>query len=520
MNNNQPVALILGIPALLIAVFAVNSALLWTHGIRDNNGDVFASQSSATRGWVDQIVPDDQSVTLLQVQPSGCQRELGYAYMLTEFFNDRVDAALELGGCAAVKHVIVHRRTGGQIAWNSARDRWMSALCAAQPDTCTPVAVSAPGACIPGVSQPFILMLSSLEKNLYQYEADKIGINKFISKPVKLHELNSTLLSLFEKNMQNDTLHPSFEVIEKISQAASIMVVDDDPINMLLISEVLKRMGFEVIQMHNGREVLESLSHYEPVLIFMDVNMPEMDGIEAAQHIQKLADPPSVIFTTAFDAYALKAFELHAVDYLLKPIRLRRLFDTLARVRAMTPLSVDVLQEIVPEARRHLSVQERGRVVLVPVDKIVFMRAELKYVTIRTAEREHLLEESLTRLEQEFREQFIRIHRSCLVGRDHVESFERGGEEGSESGWVVKLRALDERHAALTRAKAEQAAREKAARDRAARRPASRQFLCAPIYRMRACQSGRPCFGSRAPLWQSVRPPCGSSSLWRGLICS
>jgi hypothetical protein len=87
-------------PALvlpLIAVFAVNSALLWTHGMRDNNGDVFASQSSATRGWVDRIVPDDQSVTLLQVQPTGCQRELGYAYMLTEFFNDRVDATPQLG---------------------------------------------------------------------------------------------------------------------------------------------------------------------------------------------------------------------------------------------------------------------------------------------------------------------------------------------------------------------------------------------------------------------------------------
>ena len=110
---------------------------------------------------------------------------------------------------------------------------------------------------IPGVNQPFILMLSSLEKNLYQHEADKTGINKFISKPVKLHELNSTLLSLFEKNMQNDSLHPSFGAIEKITQAASIMVVDDDPINMMLISEVLKRMGFDVIQMQNGREVIE-----------------------------------------------------------------------------------------------------------------------------------------------------------------------------------------------------------------------------------------------------------------------
>jgi two-component system response regulator AlgR len=85
-------------------------------------------------------------------------------------------------------------------------------------------------------------------------------------------------------------------------------------------------------------------------------------------------------------------------------------------------------------------------VILVPVDKILYMRAELKYVTIRTAEREHLLEESLTRLEQEFRERFVRIHRSCLVARDHIDRFERGaGDEGAEGGWSVVLRGLEER---------------------------------------------------------------------------
>jgi two-component system response regulator AlgR len=158
-----------------------------------------------------------------------------------------------------------------------------------------------------------------------------------------------------------------------------------------------------------------------------------------------MSDPPSIIFTTAYDAYALQAFELHAVDYLVKPIRLRRLHDALSRVRSITPLRLDVLQQIAPEPRKHLSVQERGRVVLVPVDKIIYMRAELKYVTIRTAEREFLLEESLTRLEQEFRERFVRIHRSCLVAREFVEAFERGSEESGDSGWVVKLRGLDEK---------------------------------------------------------------------------
>lgn len=182
----------------------------------------------------------------------------------------------------------------------------------------------------PGNNKPFILMLSSLEKSMYQYEADKYGINKFISKPVKLHELNSTLLSLFEKNLQNDALHPSLEVIEKISQAASIMVVDDDPINIMLISEVLRRMGFEVIQMSNGREVLEALPHYEPVLIFMDVNMPEMDGYTTTMHIRKLAEPQCNIPIIALTADAMKGdrekcLEAGMNNYISKPFKMEEI---------------------------------------------------------------------------------------------------------------------------------------------------------------------------------------------------
>jgi PAS domain S-box-containing protein len=179
----------------------------------------------------------------------------------------------------------------------------------------------------PGVSQPVILMLSSLEKNLYQNEADKTGINKFISKPVKLHELNSTLLTLFEKNMQNDSLHPSFGMIEKITQAASIMVVDDDPINMMLISEVLKRMGFDIIQMQNGREVIEALPHYDPVLIFMDVNMPELDGYTTTRIIRKMQTPHSRIPIIALTADAMKGDKERCLDagmnnYISKPFKL------------------------------------------------------------------------------------------------------------------------------------------------------------------------------------------------------
>ncbi len=232
-------------------------------------------------------------------------------------------------------------------------------------------------------------------------------------------------------------------------QALRVVIADDEAPARSRIEDLLEdcaaTLSLQVVgEAANGRELLDQLERTPADLVLLDIRMPEMDGIEAAQHLQKLPEPPSIIFTTAYDAYALKAFELHAVDYLLKPIRLRRLHEALARVRSITPLSLDVLQQLHPEPRKHLSVQERGRVILVPVDKILFMRAELKYVTIRTSEREYLLEESLTRLEQEFRERFVRIHRSCLVARDHVDRFERASEDGGEGGWTVVLRGLDE----------------------------------------------------------------------------
>jgi two-component system, LytTR family, response regulator AlgR len=236
----------------------------------------------------------------------------------------------------------------------------------------------------------------------------------------------------------------------KQGQALRVVVADDEAPARSRLRDLLEdcaaSMALEVVgEAANGRALLEMLEDTIADVVLLDIRMPEMDGIEVAQHLQKLPEPPNVIFTTAYDSYALQAFELHAVDYLLKPIRLRRLFDALSRVRTITPLSLDVLQKLTPEPRRHVSVQERGRVILVPVDKILYLRAELKYVTIRTAEREYLLEESLTRLEQEFGSRFVRIHRSCLVARDFVESFERQSEGDAEGQWVVKLRGLDER---------------------------------------------------------------------------
>jgi len=239
--------------------------------------------------------------------------------------------------------------------------------------------------------------------------------------------------------------------MNKQGHTLRVVIADDEAPARNRIQDLLEdcaaTLALEVVgEAANGHELLDLAQKTPSDVVLLDIRMPEMDGIEAAHHLQKLPEPPSVIFTTAYDSYALKAFELHAVDYLVKPIRLRRLHDALSRVRAITPLSLDVLRELHPEPRKHLSVQERGRVILVPVDRILFMRAELKYVTIRTAEREHLLEESLTRLEQEFHQRFVRIHRSCLVARECIDRFERGAaEDGGDGGWSVVLRGLEER---------------------------------------------------------------------------
>jgi len=187
----------------------------------------------------------------------------------------------------------------------------------------------------PGQEQLFMLMLSSPEKNIYQSEAVKAGINKFLSKPVKMHELHATLLSLFEKNMQNDSLHPYLpNNVEKITEPTSVMVADDDPINMLLISEVLRRMGFEVIQVTNGREALDRLPHCEPVIIFMDVNMPEMDGYATTRAIRKMPEPYCNLPIVALTADAMKGDREKCLDagmtnYISKPFRLEEIDEVL-----------------------------------------------------------------------------------------------------------------------------------------------------------------------------------------------
>jgi len=195
----------------------------------------------------------------------------------------------------------------------------------------------------------------------------------------------------------------------------------------------------------SGIEALALLERQPADLVLTDIRMPAMDGIELARHLGRMPRAPAVIFTTAYDEYAVRAFELAAVDYLLKPVRAARLAEAIAKARRLRPPADEILRQMAPATRSHFSICERGRILLVPVAEVLYLKAEQKYVVARTLEREYLLDESLVQLEDEFPERFLRIHRNCLIARHAVKGVARAttGEDG-EAHWVVILDGVPE----------------------------------------------------------------------------
>ncbi|HWB93563.1 MAG TPA: response regulator [Puia sp.] len=183
---------------------------------------------------------------------------------------------------------------------------------------------------IHGKVEPFILMLSSLEKTVYQHEAEDIGINKFLSKPVKLHELEALLGNIFKEGGSRKPETVREQQLAHFGKPAKVLVVEDEPINMLLISEVLGRMGLDVIKASNGREAIGTVAENDIALIFMDVNMPDLDGYSATRIIRGRKDRKRDIPIIALTADALpedkeKCLSSGMNDYLAKPFRLEEL---------------------------------------------------------------------------------------------------------------------------------------------------------------------------------------------------
>lgn len=230
----------------------------------------------------------------------------------------------------------------------------------------------------------------------------------------------------------------------------NVMIVDDEAPARARLRDLLSDVADEVpnavvTEAANGLLALDSIAEHPVDVVLVDIRMPKMDGIELARHLAQLEHPPAVIFVTAFDGYAVQAFELNAIDYLVKPVRAQRLAAALKKVRQSRPVPPQVLAQLQQGARTHLSCHERGRLLLIPLQEILYLKADLKYVTARTASREYLLDESLTHLEVEFSERFIRLHRSALVAKEAIAGFEKCLDENAETQWQAMLRGIPER---------------------------------------------------------------------------
>lgn len=232
-----------------------------------------------------------------------------------------------------------------------------------------------------------------------------------------------------------------------------IFIADDEQPARERLKELLGDIAVEVPttlvgEAKHGLEALELLPASGAEVVLLDIQMPGMGGLELARHLAGLDDAPAIVFVTAHDRHAVEAFELNALDYLLKPVRAERLASALRKAAASGPAPREQLARAAQAPREYLSVVERSRIVLVPVRDILFLRAEQKYVTVRTREREHLVEESLIALEKEFCEPasplFVRIHRNCLVARGAIRGFERSP-GADEAHWQVVIDGLAER---------------------------------------------------------------------------
>lgn len=222
-----------------------------------------------------------------------------------------------------------------------------------------------------------------------------------------------------------------------------VLIVDDEPPARERLRSLLAEIAdTEVVgEAANGHEALQEAHERAPDVVLLDVRMPGMDGLEAARHLNVLEEPPAVIFTTAYDQYAVEAFQAHAVGYLLKPVRREQLAAALTRAGRLTRAQLQRLAAAgAAEAHRtHIAARHRDGVKLIPVEEVLYFLADQKYTTVRHVHGENLIDDSLRLLEREFGSAFVRIHRNALVGVRHLERIERN----AEGQYLVHLRGCE-----------------------------------------------------------------------------
>ena len=237
----------------------------------------------------------------------------------------------------------------------------------------------------------------------------------------------------------------------------NVLIVDDEAPARVRLRQLLEEDGAHTVvgEAGNGKRALELAAKLEPDVVLMDIRMPGLNGIETAHHLNTFENPPAVIFATAYDEYAIEAFEASAIGYVLKPVRRERLDQALELAKR---LSNNVLGEVakksgMPDRRSHVCTRSQGELKLIPVSDVQYFLADQKYVNVFHLNGQDLIDDSLKTLEDEFSDTFVRIHRGALVAVTSIESLRktadgrsqivlRGGATDDDDGLIVSRRHL------------------------------------------------------------------------------
>ena len=234
-----------------------------------------------------------------------------------------------------------------------------------------------------------------------------------------------------------------------------ILIVDDEALARDRLSQILDDSDeHDVVgEAGNGEQALEIARKSAPDVVLLDIRMPGMNGIETAHHLNSFESPPAIIFTTAYDEYAIEAFDARAVGYVLKPVRRERLDQALEQAARLTNITLSEIakQSGVSDLRKHICAHTQGELKLIPVRDVFCFRADQKYVRVQHRNGEDLIDDSLNHLEQEFADEFVRIHRNALVAVRQIDSLKktadgqtlvtlRDGSQDEDSGLIISRR--------------------------------------------------------------------------------
>ena len=227
-----------------------------------------------------------------------------------------------------------------------------------------------------------------------------------------------------------------------------ILIVDDEPLARERLHRQLQEINAdsdihcEIFEAENGLIALEQSELHNPDIVLLDIRMPGMDGIEAANKLSQLETPPAIIFTTAYDEYAIDAFESNAISYLLKPIRKEKLEKAIQSAKRLNRVQLQSIQTEESEPKNeYLSVRIHSGLRKIELNDIFYFQAEHKYVTVKYRGGEVLIEDSLKSLETRFDEKFIRIHRNALISKQQLVAIRKD----QQGRYLTELKDVDEK---------------------------------------------------------------------------